>query len=98
MGGLPCPFFKIEKEPWFWEKNTLAIFIYEWVKFIIQNAVLSVPGKKSPKYFPAGHFFRVLQIKFLSKCPYFKNFPLDSKIPGYVPDNNVVLIILLISF
>ena len=36
-------------------------------------------GKKFSKFFPAGPFFRVLQIKYLSKCPYFKKTPLPLK-------------------
>ena len=41
--------------------------------------------KKYLKFFPAGPFFRRLQIKCLSKCPYFEKPPLLSKIPGYTP-------------
>ena len=40
-------------------------------------------GKKVPKIFPAGPFFRVLQIKYLSKCFYFKKPPLPWKVPSY---------------
>ena len=42
-------------------------------------------GKESPKCFHTGPFFSVLQIKCLSKCPYFKKPPLPWKIPGYAP-------------
>ena len=35
--------------------------------------------KRSPKFFPSGPFFRVLQIKCLSKCPYFKKLPCPEK-------------------
>ena len=33
--------------------------------------------------FPDEPFFRELQIKCLSKCPYFKKPPLPLKIPSY---------------
>ena len=36
-------------------------------------------GKKISKFFPAGPFFRLLQIKYLPKCPYFKKTPLPLK-------------------
>ena len=39
-------------------------------------------GKKSAKFFPAGPFFLVLQIKSLSKSPYFEKPPQPWKIPG----------------
>ena len=43
-------------------------------------------GKQSfGKFFPAGLFFRMFQIKCLSKCPYFQKPPLPWKIPGYAP-------------
>ena len=45
-------------------------------------------GKKYPKFFPAGPFFRMLQIKLLSKRPYFQKPPLPWKILGYSPDDN----------
>ena len=43
-------------------------------------------GENSPKFFPAEPFFRVLQIKCLSKCPYFKKPPLPLKGPVYMPE------------
>ena len=44
--------------------------------------------KKSPNFFPAGSFFLVLQIKCLSKCPYFKKLPLPWNIPGPRPQSH----------
>ena len=43
--------------------------------------------KEYSKFFPAGPFFSVFQIKCLSKCPCLKKPPLPSKIPGYAPAN-----------
>ena len=43
-------------------------------------------GKKSPKFFPAGPFIRIRQIKCLSRCPYFHKPPLPWKITGYAPE------------
>ena len=45
-------------------------------------------GKRSPKFFPAGPFIRMLHIKCLTKCPYFQKPPLPSKIPGYALELN----------
>ena len=50
-------------------------------------------GKESPKFFPAGPFFSVFQIKYLSKCP-----PLPWKIPGYTPDKFISFLINVFSF
>ena len=47
--------------------------------------------KISPKFFPAGLFFRMLQIKCLPKCPNFQKSPLPRKIPGYAPDHQITL-------
>ena len=55
-------------------------------------------GKESPKFFPAGPFFSVFQIKYLSKCPYFKKPPLPWKIPGYTPDKFLSFLINVFSF
>ena len=41
---------------------------------------------KQPKFFPAGPFFRMMQMKCLLKCPYFQKPPLPWEIPGYAPD------------
>ena len=66
------------------ERKCPTIFIYGlnfWFKIIFEVYL----GKKISKFFPAGPFFRVLQIKCLSKCSYFKKTPLPWKIPGYAP-------------
>ena len=96
-GGLPCPFSKLKKKcPGFGKKHQGNFHV--WVKFLSEDAVLSVSRRKISEIFPAGRFFWMLQIKFSSKCPYFIKPPLPWKIPGYAPDNCVVLIILRISF
>ena len=56
-------------------------YIHLWVKFLIWNAVLRVSTINRKE-----SFFRVLQIKCLSKCPYSKKPFLPWKIPGYKPD------------
>ena len=73
--------------PWFWEKNALTRFIYGFdlsFKMLFQAYL----GKKSPKFFPAVPFFRMLLIRYLPKCPYFQKPPLPWKVPGYAPVNS----------
>ena len=43
-------------------------------------------GENSPKLFHAEPFFRVLQIKCLSKWPYFKKSLQPLEGPGYMPE------------
>ena len=54
-GGFSHPFFKIEKKcPDFGKKR--PDYIHPWVKFLVENAVLSVSRKKISKIFPCGAF------------------------------------------
>ena len=70
-------FFKIfKKVPWFWKKIGPTIFIY-WSNVSFKNAILSVSRKKNLRNVSlGGSSFRVLQIKCLSKCLYYKKPPL----------------------
>ena len=65
-------------------KNALTRFIYGF-NFSFKMLLQAHLGKKSLKYFSAGPFFRMFQIKCLSKCSYFQKPPLPWKIPGYAP-------------
>ena len=85
-GGLPSPFSKFKKIALILEKKkALTTFIHE-LNFSLNMLFLSVSRKKSPKFFPAGPFFHVLQIICLSKCLYFEKPPLPRKTPGYAPE------------
>ena len=65
-------------------KSALTRFIYGF-NFSFKMLFQAYLGKKYLKFFPAGPFFRMLQIKCLSKCPYFQKPPLPWKIPRYAP-------------
>ena len=55
-GGLPCPFSKLKKKcPGFGKKHQGNFHV--WVKFLSENAVLSVSRRKISEIFPAGRFF-----------------------------------------
>ena len=63
----PLPFLKM--------KNSVLIlrqrgfdFVHFWLKFSIQNAVLIVSGRETPKCFPFGPHFLLLLTKCLLKC------------------------------
>ena len=58
-----------KKVPWFWNKMPSSMG----------------PISHLTKSLPKEPFFRVLQIKFLSKCPYFKKPPMPWRNPGYAP-------------
>ena len=75
-GGLPSPFSKFKKIALILEKK--KTFIHE-LNFSLNMLFLSVSRKKSPKFFPAGPFFRVLQIKCLSKRLNFEKSPCPEK-------------------
>ena len=65
-------------------KNALTRFIYGF-NFLFKMLFKAYLGKKSPKFFPVEPFFRMLQVKCLSKCPYFQKPTLPWKIPAYAP-------------
>ena len=89
--GLPCPFQNFKKSALILKKkNSLNIFIYG-LDFSFKILFQVYLGKESPKFLPAGPFFRVLQIKCLSKCPYFKKAPLPWKISGYAADSRYLV-------
>ena len=48
----------------------------EPISHLKTETVLRVSRKKIPKFFPVANFFRMLQIKCLSKWPYFQKPPL----------------------
>ena len=81
-GGLPCPFWKSKKVPWFWKKGPNCV--HPWAKSSIQNIVLRVSRRKSSKIFPAGPFFLAFLMKGLSKCSNSTKPPLPKKISGCV--------------
>ena len=87
----PALFKILKRVPWFKKKkNALNIFIYG-LDFSFKILFQVYLGKESPKFLPAGPFFRVLQIKCLSKCPYFKKAPLPWKISGYAADSRYLV-------
>ena len=53
-GVLPCLFWKAKIMLWFWERRAHCVLY--WLKFFIQNEVLRVSKRKTPKCFPAGPF------------------------------------------
>ena len=76
----------------FWSLFDLFPFLFQELK---KNALIfeksRVSSIKVSKIFPLEPYFRVLQIKYLSKCSYFKKPPqgvLPWKIYGYTPDVN----------
>ena len=83
-GGLPCPFFKIEKVPWF---KKSPWFCLSWVKFSIQGVVLRVSRRKNSQIFPClafcffWFFFKNKNTKvpwFHKSSPVLKNFWLQA--------------------
>ena len=80
----PALFQNLKKSVLILGKNALTRFIYGFY-FSFKMLVLAYIGKKSPKSLSAGPVFRMLLIKYLSKCPYFQKLPLPWKIPGYAP-------------
>ena len=55
-GSLPCPFLKIKKKwPDFWKKGPDCVHPY--VKFTVQNVVLTVSKRKNFKVLPCEAFF-----------------------------------------
>ena len=63
-GKVSLLFFKIEKSVLILERKALCL---PWVKFSIQNVVLRVSWRKTPKCFAAGPLFLVFLTKCLSK-------------------------------
>ena len=63
-GKVSLLFFKIEKSVLIWERKALC---QPSVKFSIQNVVLRVSWRKTPKCFAAGPLFLVFLMKCLSK-------------------------------
>ena len=68
-GGLPCHFWKSQKESWFWKEGLDCVHL--WVEFFIQNVVLKVSTSKISKMFPCGASFSCVFDKCLLKCPIF---------------------------
>ena len=64
-GGLPCPFFEIQKSALILEKGPVGVHL--WIKCSVQNVVLRVSMKKNRKYYPAWPCFLVFLTKCLSK-------------------------------
>ena len=95
MGGevFPALFQNSKESALILEKNGLTRFIYG-LNFSFKMLFYVYLGKKSPKFFPAGSFFLVLQIKCLSKCPYFKVPPLLWKISDYVPEDHLLIVLM----
>ena len=60
-GGLPCPLLKIEKRVDIGKKGPDCVHL--WVLFFIQNVILGVSWRKTPKCFLAGPLF----IKFFGE-------------------------------
>ena len=82
----PALFQSFKKSALILEKRVLNIFIYG-LNLSFKKLFKVYLGKKFSKFFHAGPFLRVLQIKCLSEWPYFKKTPLPWKIPGYVLAN-----------
>ena len=86
-GGKSCPFYfeKSKKMSKSWKK-ALIVSIFGWVKFSIQNVVLTVSRRKNSKVFPSrAPFFRAFLTKWLSKCLNFIKPPLPWKMSGCAP-------------
>ena len=67
----PALFQNLKKSALNLGKNALTRFIYGF-NFSFKMQFQGYLGKKYPKFFPAGTFFRILQIKCSSKRPYFQ--------------------------
>ena len=67
----------------FWKK--CPDYVLPWVNFSIQNVVLRVSMKKTPKFYPMGSFFLLFLTKCLSKCPNSMKPPLPWKYSGCAP-------------
>ena len=63
-GGLPCLFLKIEKSALILGKKG-PDSVYFWVKYSIQNVVLRVSRRKSPKFSLRGPFSCVFEKLFI---------------------------------
>ena len=73
---FPCDFLKIEKAALNLEKSPGSVHPIHSIKFLILNAVLRVSRRKTLNFFPGGPTFYLLQMKYLSKCPYSNESPL----------------------
>ena len=77
MEASPLFFKNRKKCHGFWKKSPDNVQL--WVKFSIQNVVLRISTKKTPKCFPAGPLFLVFLTKFLSNCLILTNFCLCTR-------------------
>ena len=83
-GRPPLVLLEIEKCPDSWKKDT--DWVHLEVKFSIQNVVLRVSTRKTPKCSPTEPLFLVFLMKSLRKCPSSTNLPLlPWKFSGCVP-------------
>ena len=77
--GLPCPFLKYkEKCPDFLGKKALIRFIHG-LDFSFKMLFKVYLGKKSPKFFPVGPFFLVLQLNVYRNVLILRNLPCPEK-------------------
>ena len=78
-GKPPLPFFENRRKCLeFGLKKKSRDCVHLWVKFSIQNIVLTVPRRKNSQIFPCEVFFLVLT-KCLSKYPSSTNLPFPEK-------------------
>ena len=71
-GSLPYPFLKIEKSVLSLKKKNC---VHLWDRFPIQNAVLIVSRRKTPKSFPVVPFFLILDKMFIKVPQFYKTSP-----------------------
>ena len=58
-----------KKVPWFWKKCPDSVL--PWVKFSVQNVVLKISMKKTPKFFPVVPFFSFIFDEMFIKVSLF---------------------------
>ena len=80
----PVLFLKSKKVPRFCKKKDCNC-VHPWVKFSIQNEVLSISRRKSSKIFPHGTFFYCIFGKRFIEVPWFYKTSPAHKISGCMP-------------
>ena len=85
-GGKSCPFyFEKSKNVLILEKKPWLCLSLDGLNFPFKMWLQQYLGEKTPKFFPAGPFFRVFLTKWLSKCLNSTKPPLPWKISGCTP-------------
>ena len=81
----PLPSFWNQKKCPDFVKKEDSNCVHPWVKFSIQNEVLSISRRKSSKIFPHGTFFYCIFGKRFIEVPWFYETSPAHKISGCMP-------------